>query len=268
MNAKLQIQAVAALHDNYIWLLHDGQNALVIDPGEARPVLHALEQQNLALQAVLVTHHHHDHTGGIAALQQVFRNLAVYGPSRERLPVPFEGLAEGDVLDVLGVHFAVLDVPGHTQGHIAFHADCTGSNRERLDAPLLFCGDTLFSAGCGRLLEGSAEQMLHSLQKLMRLAPETLVYGGHEYTLENLRFALVVEPDNDASSNYLLHCRSLRDRGLPTLPSSLERELQVNPFLRIHWPSVRDRVSERFSSSMPYDDMAVFAALREWKNNF
>ena len=250
---------VSAFADNYLWLLHDGKRALVVDPGDAGPVLRALQASQLQLESILVTHHHADHTGGVDALRKA-TGATVYGPATERIPAPFQPLREGDRVATLGLDFQVLDVPGHTAGHIAFYTpDMDGQ-------PLLFCGDTLFSGGCGRLFEGTPAQMLASLDKLAALPRTTRVCCAHEYTLANLNFALAVEPDNAAVAAYAQHCRQLREQGKPTLPSSIGQEVLVNPFLRTRQAGIMAAV-HHFDASTT-DDATVFAALRQWKNQF
>ena len=250
---------VSAFADNYLWLLHDGKRALVVDPGDAGPVLRALQASRLQLESILVTHHHADHTGGVDALRKA-TGATVYGPATERIPAPFQPLREGDRVATLGLDFQVLDVPGHTAGHIAFYTpDMDGQ-------PLLFCGDTLFSGGCGRLFEGTPAQMLASLGKLAALPRATRVCCAHEYTLANLNFALAVEPDNAAVAAYAQHCRQLREQGKPTLPSSIGQEVLVNPFLRTRQAGIMAAV-HHFDASTT-DDATVFAALRQWKNQF
>ncbi len=251
--------AIPAFVDNYLWLLHDGTNALVVDPGDAAPVQSVLQEHKLQLKQILVTHHHADHTGGIDALREA-TGAAVYGPASERIPKPYLPLVEGDKLNALGVDFKVLDVPGHTAGHIAYYApDVDGK-------PLLFCGDTLFSGGCGRLFEGTPAQMLASLDKLATLPGSTVVCCTHEYTLSNLRFALAVEPDNANLVAYNAHCQSLRSRRQPTLPTSIAQELLINPFLRTRRPALVS--SARHFDAAAHDDTSVFAAIRQWKNQF
>jgi hydroxyacylglutathione hydrolase len=247
-----------AFDDNYIWLLHDGHQALVVDPGDAQPVLQVLQAQHLQLRAILVTHHHADHVGGVAMLREA-TGATVYGPAGEEMPEPLERMVEGDVRELLGLRFEVLDVPGHTAGHIAWYCPDAGG------APLLFCGDTLFSGGCGRIFEGTPAQMLASLDKLAALPGPTRVCCAHEYTLSNLRFARAVEPDNAALQRHTEHCVQLRARQQPTLPSTLALERDVNPFLRSRQPAVRELMCARAGAP---DDVGVFAALRTWKNEF
>ena len=240
-------------------MLHDGQAAWVVDPGDAQPVLDALKTGGLRLQGILVTHHHPDHTGGVDLLRE-FTGAAVFGPARESVPEPLQRLQQGDRVQALGLQWEVIDVPGHTAGHIAFFcADVDG-------APVLFCGDTLFSGGCGRLFEGTPAQMLDSLSKLAALPGNTLVCCTHEYTLSNLRFARAVEPANLALHNYQAHCEVVRAQGEPTLPSTMAMEWAINPFLRSTEPEI-------VASARAHDaDMAaregVFATLRAWKNTF
>lgn len=235
---------------------------MVVDPGDASPVREALQQERLRLHAILVTHHHPDHTGGVAALREA-TGAQVYGPARERIPEPFLPLAGGDQIELLGQRFSVIDVPGHTSGHIAyFHAPEASD-----EAPLLFCGDTLFSGGCGRLFEGSPAQMLASLDALAALPGATRVCCAHEYTLSNLRFARSVEPDNLRLIDYQGQCERLRARGLPTLPATLATEREINPFLRSREPGVQ-RAVRAHAPGTATDEAAVFAALREWKNQF
>ena len=255
----MDLIALPAFEDNYLWLLHDGQQALVVDPGDAAPVQAALRRLGLRLACILVTHHHGDHTGGVTALREA-SGATVYGPARERIPEPFTPLAGGDRLRVLGLDFEVLDVPGHTAGHIAFFA------RDVDGAPLLFCGDTLFSGGCGRIFEGTPAQLLASLDALAALPPTTRVCAAHEYTLGNLRFARTVEPDNTALADHERQCLQRRADGRPTLPSTIGLERAINPFLRSREAAVTRAV--RTHSPSANDAVAVFAALRQWKNEF
>ena len=246
-------------------MLHDGSHAIVVDPGDAQPVFDALARHKLQLAAILVTHHHPDHTGGVAALHEA-TSAPVWGPARERIPEPFTPLAQGDIAEVLGLRFEVIDVPGHTAGHIAYFlpaAQTAGG-----DALLLFCGDTLFSGGCGRLFEGTPGQMLASLDALAALPGDTRVCCAHEYTLSNLRFAQAVEPGNAELDHYNARCESLRAQGQPTLPSQLAIERQVNPFLRSREATVLRAVRAHAELAADAAEADVFAALRQWKNDF
>ncbi|MES2954965.1 MAG: hydroxyacylglutathione hydrolase [Pseudomonadota bacterium] len=250
---------IPAFNDNYLWLLHDGRRALIVDPGDAAPVQQALRDNGLQLASILVTHHHPDHTGGVAELH-ASTGAPVYGPARENIPEPFRRLKGGEAVQALGLDFEVIDVPGHTAGHIAFYTpDMDGR-------PLLFCGDTLFSGGCGRLFEGTPAQMLASLDRLAALPGNTRVCCTHEYTLSNLRFALAVEPDNTELIGYHARCTALRADGKPTLPTSIAQELLINPFLRTRQATVM-AAARRFDPAT-HDDNSVFAAIRQWKNQF
>lgn len=256
----MKLIALPAFSDNYIWLLHDDHHALVVDPGDSAPVLAWLQQHpGLQLDMILVTHHHADHTGGLSEL--IARTGAqVAGPAMEKMPVQSQGLQQGDRLDWHGLHFDVHDVPGHTLGHIAFWAQPSGQ------APLLFCGDTLFSGGCGRLFEGTAAQMLDSLDRLAALPGDTRVCCAHEYTLSNLKFALVVDPDNLELQTYAKACAALRQDQQPTLPVSMSIERAINPFLRSRSSAVTQAIRQRDAHAL--DDITTFAALRSWKNEF
>lgn len=240
-------------------MLHDGHRAVVVDPGDAQPVFNALQQHGLQLEAILVTHHHADHVGGVDALRTA-TGATVYGPARERIPEPLHRLAQGDHITVLDTAFEVMDVPGHTAGHIAFYT------AQWQGAPLVFCGDTLFSGGCGRLFEGTPTQMLASLTALAALPGNTRVCCTHEYTLSNLKFARVVEPDNAALLQYQLACMAKRAANEPTLPSNMALEMEINPFLRTRQPTVQ-RAALAFDATT-FDEASVLGALRTWKNQF
>ncbi len=255
----MNLIALPAFADNYIWMLHDGASAVVVDPGDAAPVQAALHVHRLVLRAILVTHHHPDHVGGLAALKPLLQG-PVYGPALESIAGLTDPLHDGQTLSVLGMRFEAWHVPGHTAGHIAY------VQRETGNAPLLFCGDTLFSAGCGRLFEGTPAQMHGSLSRLAALPDDTRVCCTHEYTLSNLRFAAAVEPANAHIAQHQQQCLALRAHGLPTLPSSLAVEHRINPFLRTAVPAVAAAAAARGADAG--DPVSVLAALREWKNRF
>lgn len=240
-------------------MLHDGQHAWVVDPGDAQPVMQALQREGVHLQGILVTHHHADHTGGVNFLRNA-TGAQVYGPAHEPMPEPLHRLVGGDTVSLLGSHFRVIDVPGHTAGHIAYFCDVPG------DLPLLFCGDTLFSGGCGRLFEGTPAQMQASLEQLSALPDATRVCCTHEYTLSNLKFALAVEPDNQQLADYMVRAQTLRTQGQPTLPSSIALERQINPFLRSTQPTIV--ASTRAFNAEAVERDGVFATLRQWKNQY
>lgn len=257
--SMLTIFPIPAFKDNYIWALHDGHHAAVVDPGDAAPVRAWLEAQQLGLAAILCTHHHNDHTGGLCELVQVY-NAPVYGPQHENIPCISHTLGEGDTVEIaqLELRLTVLDIPGHTRGHIAFLANGR-----------LFCGDTLFGCGCGRLFEGTAQQLHHSLQRLAQLPGDTQVYCAHEYTEANIRFALACEPGNAQLRQRQADAHTLRAAGLPTLPSTIALEKSTNPFLRCTEPEISRSVEQHLGSALtPKDELAVFTALRQWKNTF
>ena len=256
----MNLIALPAFSDNYIWMLHDGREALVVDPGDALPVRAALQAEGLDLVAILVTHHHPDHVGGLALLGDQLKGR-VFGPAREDIPQPFQPLRHGDRIEALGLSFEVIDVPGHTAGHIAYvHRPTDGS------APILFCGDTLFSAGCGRLFEGTPAQMHQSLSRLAALPHDTRVCCAHEYTESNLRFAQAVEPANADVAAHAEKCHALRAAGQATLPSSIGLERRINPFMRCTEPSVIS--AARAHGAANDSAAAVLGALREWKNGY
>lgn len=252
---------VGAFTDNYVWMLRDDRHAVAVDPGDSAPVLAFLEQHRLELTAILATHHHRDHVGGIPALVERF-GARVYGPAGETIPERAVALRQGDRVDIErpGIVLEVIDIPGHTAGHIAYAGRIDGQ-------PVLFCGDTLFAAGCGRLFEGTPAQMWSSLSKLAALPPSTHVYCGHEYTLANLRFAAAVEPRNPAIAERSDREQAKRNRDAPTLPSTIADELATNPFLRVREPAVRAMAQAQASRPLD-DDVAVFGVLRDWKNRF
>jgi len=259
---NISVLTVPAFSDNYLWLIHDGRHAVAVDPGDAGPIMAALDAHKLSLTAILLTHHHPDHVGGVEALLRHVNDPAfpVYGPRLEEIAGVTVRLGEGDTVEIAkpSLRLHVLDVPGHTSGHIAYV-----ERRQHW----LFCGDTLFAAGCGRLFEGTPAQMTQSLAKFAALPPQTLAYCAHEYTLSNLRFALAAEPGNHAIKERLAREEEKRAKNLPTVPTNIGLELQTNPFLHCTKPEVLQglRAAGRIKDD---DPVAAFAALREWKNNF
>jgi hydroxyacylglutathione hydrolase len=245
-------------------MLHDGLKALVVDPGDASVVFETLKRLSLRLETILVTHHHVDHTGGVAELREA-TGAAVFGPLTETMPEPIRRLQGDDKMQALGLTFDVIDVPGHTAGHIAYYCDqLQGKSKD--ESPILFCGDTLFSGGCGRLFEGTPAQMLASLNKLAALPSHTRVCCTHEYTLSNLKFARAVEPNNAVLQQYQQDCEAMRAADTPTLPSTIERELKINPFLRSDQAEVVLAAQQLDPTAI--DAVGVFTAIRQWKNNF
>ena len=255
----MDLLAIPAFTDNYIWVLHDGGHALVVDPGQSAPVLDLLKTRGWTLDLILLTHHHADHTGGVDELRQSCA-AQVYGPAQENLPQPAQPLRENEQLHWRGLQLSVLETPGHTAGHLSYVA------RYGRESCWLFCGDTLFSAGCGRLFEGTPAQMRASLDKYGNLPDATWVCAAHEYTLSNLAFAAAVEPRNADLIQYQARCQELRSRHAPTLPSTLGIERRINPFLRSREPNVIAAALAHGASSG--EDASVFGALRQWKNDF
>jgi len=256
----IDITPIPAFTDNYIWLLHDGHHAAVVDPGEAGPVRDYLEQHSLNLIAILCTHHHGDHVGGIAELRKVY-NVPVYGPREERIAGVTHPLDEGDTVSLpeLGLKLDVIDIRGHTRGHIGYLLPGNPGG--------VFCGDTLFGCGCGRLFEGSMEELFNSLRRLSELPDDTRVYCAHEYTQANIRFALASEPGNQRLQQRASETHALRVADKPSLPSSVALEKATNPFLRCSEPEVI-RSAQQSGHTSGSSEFEVFSALREWKNRF
>jgi hydroxyacylglutathione hydrolase len=254
MDTPLHIHPLPAFKDNYIWIIHNNQHAIVVDPGDDAVVTAYLTKHQLSLAAILITHHHHDHIDGIAKLVNIY-SASVYGPAQENIPHRKYALNEGDIVRIapLNLNFEILDIPGHTAGHIAYY----GANS-------VFCGDTLFGCGCGRLFEGTPAQMLASLSKLTQLPEDTAVYCAHEYTLSGINFALTLEPDNVALQQRLQHDQTLRNQDLSTLPSTLAIEKATNPFLRCHLSSIQNRMGFNIGSG---NTLATFTAVRTLKDN-
>jgi hydroxyacylglutathione hydrolase len=260
----IQILQIPAFTDNYFWLIHNGKNAIIVDPGAAAPVQVCLNQHHLKLCAILVTHHHADHIGGVADLIKN-ASIPIYGPLPDqkngRIPTITHGCQQGEAVFIpeLNLTLAVLEVPGHTSTHIAYYCAELAS---------LFCGDTLFAGGCGRLFEGTPAQMVNSLHKIAALPTNTNIYCAHEYTLANLRFALAVEPNNQALQIRYKQASTTREQGLSTVPSQLDLEWQTNPFLRCTSPEIIHTLQGQQKLGDATDEVSVFAAVRLWKNSF
>lgn len=253
----VQIHGVPAFEDNYLWVIEDGRHAVAVDPGDASPVSDFIDRRGLTLTAILATHHHQDHVGGLAELA-ARGPVEVFGPSSERIAGITRPLAGGERITVpgLAIELDVIAVPGHTAGHIAYAGE-----------GFVFCGDTLFAGGCGRLFEGTPAQMATSLAKLAALAPKTRVYCAHEYTLANLRFASAVEPGNTRLAERLVADGQRRARGEPTVPSTIALEIETNPFLRVHVPEVAASATRHAGRALA-TPLEVFTVVREWKNTF
>ena len=263
----MEIIPIPAFFDNYIWLLRppssspDSNKVWVVDPGDAAPVASYLKEQGLELAGILITHHHGDHVGGVSRLCEE-DSIPVYGPNNEQIPHVTHKLNEGDQINIDSLTFNIIDVPGHTAGHIAYYCEHNDAG-----TPILFCGDTLFAAGCGRLFEGTPEQMFESLNKLASLPSDTAVYCTHEYTESNLKFAEAVEPGNTDIQERIRTTQETRSQSKPSLPSSILKELATNPFLRCNEPSVVASATQHAGKSLDAG-VETFAAIRGWKDNF
>ena len=249
----LKITPIPAFQDNYIWMIQNGNHVAVVDPGDAAPVISTLQKENLTLDAILITHHHNDHIGGVQNLLKEFQTQ-VFAPANESFDFPHQPVHENDLIQLpnLRLNLSVLDIPGHTIGHVAYY----GLNH-------LFCGDTLFGGGCGRLFEGTYEQLFNSLQKLAALPGETLVYCAHEYTEQNLRFAIQVDSENPALIDRIAFTKKIRASNTPSLPSSIGLEKTTNPFLRCD----NQMIASTLELQAP-DTITVFKTLRNMRNNF
>lgn len=253
----INIEPIEAFSDNYIWLVTTNEGSIVIDPGESSKTIELLKKRDLNLKAILITHHHFDHTGGIDELK-LFSSAKVYGPKNDISSIDVR-VEVGQALSLIGMDFEIIELPGHTMDHIAFYTNNNGN-------PLLFCGDTLFAGGCGRVFEGTFEQMHESLMKLKSLPANTKVYSGHEYTTANLSFAKEVEPLNKNIISRYNEVLKLRKEGIPTLPTTIEIELKTNPFFRCDVEEVQDSLLKKFN--IERNEQEIFKALREWKDNF
>ena len=252
-----EIHPIRAFSDNYIWTLVKDNEVTVVDPGDPKPVKQFLEEKDLTLKNILITHHHFDHTGGIEDLINL-SNCEVYGPHGDHIKGIKVTLNEGDEIEISNVKFNVFSTPGHTLDHLSYFAN--------LEEPILFCGDTLFAGGCGRVFEGTYEQMFNSLKKLSNLPANTKVYCGHEYTLSNLKFALEVDIQNKYLIDEYKHILELSKSSTPSLPTTIDKEFKVNPFLRCNDPLIKNKIKKEFG--IEGDELETFAALRKWKDNF
>ena len=253
----INIEPIEAFSDNYIWLLTTNEGSIVIDPGESNNLLKILKERNLDLKAILITHHHFDHTAGIDEILSK-KSIDVYGPNNNIDSINIRVTDESKI-NLLGIEFKIIEIPGHTLDHIAYYSENNGD-------PILFCGDTLFAGGCGRVFEGTFEQMHDSLSILKELPLNTKIYCGHEYTESNLKFAISVEPLNQKIISQYNAVIELRKQGIPSLPTTIEVELETNPFLRVDLKEVQQEISKKFNTSK--NDKDIFTAMRKWKDNF
>ena len=256
----LEIFPIKVLSDNYVWTLVQGKEAIVVDPGDAAPVAETLNELKLDLKSIIITHHHFDHTGGIQSLKDKYK-CEVYGPGGGHIQGISSPLSDNEEFEVLGKKFIALATPGHTLDQLAYYSE------EACSEPILFSGDTLFSAGCGRIFEGTPLQMYESISRFSVLPDNTKVYCGHEYTQSNLAFAITVEPDNQFIKDKIKEVNTLREQNRETLPSDIGSELQINPFMRCEEQTVIDAATNYLGSELkkPYE---VLSAIRDWKDNF
>ena len=253
----LSVKPIKAYQDNYIWLVSTNEGSIVVDPGESKKILNLIDNNEIDLKGVLITHHHFDHTNGLSDLLNK-KGLEVYGPKNNVHGIN-NIVKNNDKFTVIGIDFEVIEIPGHTLDHIAFYSFNDGE-------PILFCGDTLFSGGCGRVFEGTFDQMFIALKKISKYPKETKIFCGHEYTLSNLKFALAVDENNEDLIKEYDNIKNMVDSGNPSLPTILEKELKINPFLRCDNHHIKNKIVSKFNTSD--DEFEVFCALRQWKDNF
>ena len=254
----LKISPINAFSDNYIWLIQTNEGNTLVDPGDSKPIISTIDKLGITIDDILITHHHYDHIGGLELLKPLIKG-SVIGPKNNVIDLLDKHVGEGDLIESIGLQFSVFEVPGHTLDHIAFYSET--------EKEVLFCGDTIFSGGCGRVFEGTFEQMNHSLEKLMNLPSKTEIYCAHEYTLSNLQFALMAEPDNVDLKEYELNSKNKREKNIPTIPTTLGQELQINPFLRVAETSLREAISDKLDHSNITSNAEVFGFLRSWKDS-
>jgi hydroxyacylglutathione hydrolase len=253
----LSVEPLKAYDDNYIWLVSTNEGSIVIDPGESNKIIDLMNKNKINLEGVLITHHHFDHTNGLNDVLDK-KKLNVYGP-KNNIDGINKIVSQSDKFNLIGIDFEVLEIPGHTIDHIGFYSFNNGN-------PILFCGDTLFSGGCGRVFEGTYEQMHQALNKLSKLPRNTKIYCGHEYTLSNLKFAKEVEPNNKQLEDEYKNVERLTSSNEPSLPTTLEKELNINPFLRCGISDVQNKINEKFN--ITGNELEIFVALRKWKDAF
>ena len=254
----LKISPINAFSDNYIWLIQTNEGNTLVDPGDSKPIISTIDKLGITIDDILITHHQFDHIGGLESLKPLIKG-SVIGPKNNAIDLLDKHVGEGDVIESIGLQFSVFEVPGHTLDHIAFYSET--------EKEVLFCGDTIFSGGCGRVFEGTFEQMNHSLEKLMSLPSKTEIFCAHEYTLSNLQFALMAEPDNVDLKEYELNSKNKREKNIPTIPTTLGQELQINPFLRVAETSLREAISDKLDHSNITSNAEVFGFLRSWKDS-
>lgn len=254
----LKISPINAFSDNYIWLIQTNEGNTLVDPGDSKPIISTIDKLGITIDDILITHHHFDHIGGLESLKPLIKG-SVIGPKNNAIDLLDKHVSEGDIIESIGLEFSIFEVPGHTLDHIAFYSET--------EKEVLFCGDTIFSGGCGRVFEGTFEQMNHSLEKLISLPSKTEIYCAHEYTLSNLQFALMAEPDNVDLKEYELNSKNKREKNIPTIPTTLGQELQINPFLRVAETSLREAISDKLDHSNITSNAEVFGFLRSWKDS-
>ena len=251
------VEPIKAYDDNYIWLISTNEGSIIVDPGESKEIIKGINENKIDLKGILITHHHFDHTNGLQDLLNI-DDFDVFGPVNNINGIN-KKVREPDKFSIIGIDFEVIDLPGHTLDHIGFYSFNNGN-------PILFCGDTLFAAGCGRVFEGTYEQMFEALKKISKLPMNTKVYCGHEYTLSNIKFALEVDPNNLKIHDEYRHVQELMKSDIPSLPTTIEKELDINPFLRCDNLDIKKNIIEKFNVSD--SEFEIFKAIRKWKDNF